>query len=43
MHPLEKQMLTVVRQKQIAEHQTFFAKYCVPILAERVVAQFRKD
>ena len=25
------------------EHQAFFAKYCVPILAERVVAQFRKD
>ena len=22
------------------EHQAFFAKYCVPILAERVVAQF---
>ena len=25
------------------EHQAFFAKYCVPILAERVVAQFKKD
>jgi hypothetical protein len=25
------------------EHQAFFAKYCVPILAERVVAQFQKD
>lgn len=25
------------------EHQAFFAKYCVPILAERVVAQFKID
>ena len=25
------------------EHQAFFAKYCVPILAERVVAQFKTD
>jgi hypothetical protein len=25
------------------EHQAFFAKYCVPVLAERVVAQFNKD
>lgn len=25
------------------EHQAFFAKYCVPILAERVVAQFNKN
>jgi len=25
------------------EHQAFFAKYCVPILAERVVAQFNKE
>jgi Stress responsive A/B Barrel Domain len=25
------------------EHQAFFAKYCVPILEERVVAQFPID
>jgi hypothetical protein len=25
------------------EHQAFFAKYCTPILAERVVAQFKRD
>lgn len=26
-----------------AEHQAFFAKYCTPILAERVVVQFHED
>lgn len=26
-----------------AEHQAFFAKYCTPILAERVVVQFHRD
>ena len=26
-----------------AEHQAFFAKYCTPILAERVVVQFHAD
>lgn len=25
------------------EHQAFFAKYCTPILAERVVVQFQED
>jgi hypothetical protein len=25
-----------------AEHQAFFAKYCTPILAERVVVQFHE-
>ncbi len=25
------------------EHQAFFAKYCTPILAERVVVQFHRD
>ena len=25
-----------------AEHQTFFARYCTPILAERVVVQFHQ-
>jgi Stress responsive A/B Barrel Domain len=25
------------------EHQAFFARYCTPILAERVVVQFRED
>jgi Stress responsive A/B Barrel Domain len=25
------------------QHQAFFAKYCTPILAERVVVQFHQD
>ena len=25
------------------EHQAFFARYCTPILAERVVVQFQQD
>jgi hypothetical protein len=25
------------------EHQAFFARYCTPILAERVVVQFKED
>jgi stress responsive alpha/beta barrel protein len=29
-----------LRYAESPEHQAFFAKYCVPILAERVVAQF---
>ena len=26
-----------------SEHQAFFATYCTPILAERIVVQFRKE
>jgi hypothetical protein len=32
-----------LKYAESAEHQAFFAKYCVPILAERVVAQFPLD
>ncbi len=32
-----------LKYAESSEHQAFFAKYCVPILAERVVAQFPTD